>query len=55
MSFDSRAVRAEFPAIDPDGPSLDSALREQLGLRLQRRRGPVEVLVVERVEMPAPD
>lgn len=49
------ATRAEFPAIDPDGPSLGTALREQLGLRLQSRRGPVDVLVVERVEMPAPD
>jgi uncharacterized protein (TIGR03435 family) len=30
------------------GPSLTAALREQLGLRLERRRLPVEVLVVER-------
>ena len=49
------AVRTEFPAIDPDGPSLGTALREQLGLRLQPRRGPVPVLLVERLEMPAPD
>jgi uncharacterized protein (TIGR03435 family) len=49
------SVRAEFPAIDPDGPSLGTALREQLGLRLQPRRGPVEVLVVERVQPPSPD
>jgi uncharacterized protein (TIGR03435 family) len=48
-------VRAEFPAIDPDGPSLGTALREQLGLRLQPRRGPVDVLIVERVEQPSPD
>jgi uncharacterized protein (TIGR03435 family) len=49
------SVRVEFPSIDPDGPSLATALREQLGLRLQQRRGPVDVLVVEQVEMPAPD
>jgi uncharacterized protein (TIGR03435 family) len=49
------SVRAEFPAIDPDGPSLGTALREQLGLRLQPRRGPVEVLVIERVQQPSPD
>jgi uncharacterized protein (TIGR03435 family) len=30
------------------GPSLIAALREQLGLRLERRKLPVEVLVVER-------
>jgi uncharacterized protein (TIGR03435 family) len=49
------AARAEFPAIDPDGPSLGTALREQLGLRLQSRRGPVAVLVVEQVQPPSPD
>ncbi len=49
------ATRAEFPAIDPDGPSLGTALREQLGLRLQSRRGPVDVLIVEGVQMPSPD
>jgi uncharacterized protein (TIGR03435 family) len=49
------AVRAEFPSIDPDGPSLGTALREQLGLRLQPRRGPVDVLVVEQVQPPSPD
>jgi uncharacterized protein (TIGR03435 family) len=49
------ATRAEFPAIDPDGPSLGTALREQLGLRLQSRRGPVDVLVVERVQPPTPN
>ena len=49
------ATRAEFPAIDPDGPSLCTALREQLGLRLQSRRGPVDVLLVEQVQPTSPD
>ena len=38
------------PAPDPNGPSLQSALRDQLGLRLESRKGPVEMLVVERIE-----
>lgn len=49
------ATRAEFPAIDPDGPSLGTALREQLGLRLRSRRGPMDVLVVEHVQPPDPN
>ena len=38
------------PAPDPNGPSLQTALREQLGLRLESRKGPVEMLVVEHIE-----
>jgi uncharacterized protein (TIGR03435 family) len=43
------------PPADPDAPSIFTALREQLGLRLDGRRGPVEVLVVDGIERPAPD
>ena len=35
------------------GPSLSTALQEQLGLRLESARGPVEVLVIERVSKPS--
>ena len=33
-----------------DGPDLMTALREQLGLRLEKGKGPVEYLVIEHVE-----
>ena len=39
----------------PDGPSLLTALQEQLGLKLEATRGPVDVLVIDSVEQPAPD
>ena len=38
-----------------DGPSLFTALKEQLGLMLVSQKAPVEVLVIEQVEQPSPN
>lgn len=45
----------EPPAADPNAPSLVVALQEQLGLKLESARGPVEVAVIDRIEKPTPD
>jgi uncharacterized protein (TIGR03435 family) len=38
------------PAADPNGPSIYTAVREQLGLKLESQRDQEEVLVIDHVE-----
>jgi len=38
-----------------EGPSLFAAIQEQIGLKLEAQRGPVDVLVVDHVERPTSD
>jgi uncharacterized protein (TIGR03435 family) len=45
----------QIPVIDPNGPSLTTAIQEQLGLKLESTRGPVEVVVIDRIERPTED
>jgi uncharacterized protein (TIGR03435 family) len=38
------------PATEPDGPSIFDAVGEQLGLKIEKRKSPVQMLVVDHVE-----
>lgn len=43
------------PLGDPDAANIFTALREQLGLKLENARGPVDVTVIDRIDRPALD
>ncbi len=48
-------IRVNGADIDPNGPSIFTAVREQLGLKLESAKGPVQVLAIDHVEPPSPD
>ena len=48
-------VNGAPPPVDPNAPTLFTALQEQLGLKLDSQRGPVPVIVIDRVEPPIAD
>lgn len=49
---------AASPGVDsqpdlPSGPTFQQALREQLGLKLESQKGPIDIIVIDHVEHPS--
>jgi uncharacterized protein (TIGR03435 family) len=42
-----------LPPIDSNGPTLFTVLQEQLGLKLESQKGPVEMIVIDSIERPS--
>jgi uncharacterized protein (TIGR03435 family) len=51
LRWDPGSAASRCPA--DDSRSLVDALEQQLGLRLESRKGPVEVLIIDRIERPS--
>jgi uncharacterized protein (TIGR03435 family) len=47
------APEAGGPATEPTGPSIFTAVQEQLGLRLEATKAPLDALIIDSVEQPS--
>jgi bla regulator protein blaR1 len=44
---------ASTPPADSSGPTIFTAIQEQLGLKLESQKGPVEILIIDHAEKPS--
>jgi len=50
--YDFKVEWAPDQATDSSAPSLVTALREQLGLKVESQKVPLEILVIDRIDRP---
>ena len=55
FDFDLNFVSNPAAGASPNGVGIETALREQLGLRIERQRAPMDVLAIDSAERPTPD
>jgi uncharacterized protein (TIGR03435 family) len=53
VSNDGQVKMLNGIPLDTSAPSFFSAIREQLGLKLESKKGQVEILVIDRAEQPS--
>jgi len=51
----SQPLPAGIPSPDPDAPSIYTAIQEQLGMKLESAKAPVEMTVIDSIEHPVDD
>jgi uncharacterized protein (TIGR03435 family) len=53
ISLPSLRMARRWAGWMPSGPTFEQALRAQLGIKLESRKGPVKVTVIDHVERPS--
>jgi uncharacterized protein (TIGR03435 family) len=53
FSWDARELIQEIRAVGKPAPSIFSIVQDQLGLKLESPKGPVDILVIDHAEKPS--